>query len=439
MKKILLLLISLLFLAACAESEKENTDADVIANVVTNTITNEDGYDWTMNAEKETLVLGTYPRVMDRIRKPVLDFNISNSVYQIEIREYEDASQLISDIITRKAPDIILLPPHFMMAAYADKGLLVDLNPMLDSDRKINRTDLQENILEAYEVNGQLLGMPINYQIRTIAAANAQYGDRDSWTLDEMIKVANELLQLPEAKVFRDHSKSEVLDLCLLNYAENIIGWNDSGAFDRDLYLKILYFANQFTPDHLYKYEVPFDLIRDNRIQFTGHTIYSVQDIQASQFVHSEPITFIGFPTEEGSGNIAHSDTLIAISSSCLDKETAWAFISSMLTEEYQISSTKSYPLPIRKSAMEEIMNEETKTNYSWRGSDVVFVAYLPTEDEKQKMRDLIISVTKTGNLDARIEDILREEGQSFLTGHKSAEEAADIAANRIGIIMKEF
>ena len=441
MKKMLLLLISLLVLSACGYADKENNSA----GLVTNTVADGNAYERKadekkVDEKKETLVLGIYPTVSDQLRKPIFDFNMANTAYQIEIKEYEDANQLITDIIARKAPDIMMLPPHFMLAAYADKGVLADLNPLLDSDPLINRTDLQENILTAYETEGKLFGIPINYMIRTIIAASSQYSDKDSWTLDEMMAIVNGQLQLPEVMVFYNHTKSAILDLCLMNYIERISGWDSGGVFDRDLYLKILYFANQFTPDHLEKYEVIFDLIGDSRVHLYTSYIYNVYNIQTSRFMFGEPITFLGYPAEQGSGNIAISDALMAINQNAVNQEAAWSFISSMLTEEYQTNVYVSYYLPIRKSALEENMTKGRKSgSHTWKGSDVVFESHIPREDEKQQLRDLIAGVNKTRNWDARIEDILREEAQSFLNGFKSAEEAADIAANRIAIFMNEF
>ncbi|MCL2718439.1 MAG: extracellular solute-binding protein [Lachnospiraceae bacterium] len=439
MKKALLLFFTILFLSACSEPQKENTNTVGVTTVKEE----NDEFEWRLKENRETLILGLYPTIYYDpylFRKPVFDFNMSNAFYQIEIKEYADSSQLHTDIITGKAPDIILLPTNFMMDIYAGKGVLVDLNPLLDNDLKIKRSDLQENILEVYEVNGQLLGIPIHYFIKTISTSHLRINEKDSWTIDEMIETVNKYLQLPEANVFWLHTKSGVLDLCLMNYVENLIGWNNDHTFDRDLYIKILNFANQFTPDHLFTYEVIFDLIRDNRVQFSVNHIRNIIDIQLVPFQFGEPVIFIGYPTEEGSGNIAHSDTLMAINQNCANYDVAWSFIRSLFAEEYQINSSQAIFLPIRKSALEEIMKKEKRGGtVTWRGSNVVFEATKPTEVEKQQLRDLIESVTQTRRWDVRIEDILKEEAQSFLTGLKSAEEAADIAANRIEIYISEM
>ena len=412
MKRLLLLFLTAVFLVACGQP---NTEIN----------------------EKETLVIGLYPIIFDRLRNAIFDFNKNNPLYYIEVKEYEDSGQLIIDITTDKAPDIILLPSHFMMNIYADKGVFVDLYPFLDNDSAINRIDLQENILEAYEISGQLLGMPINYVIDTVATARSNVGEIYSWNLNEIFEFADK--QLPESNFFQNHSKSAILNICLAANGDVLIDWNNGGIFNRDLFFKILNFSDRFIPDTFYSGKSNiFEQIEENHIIFFSRTIGSIILLQIIQHEFSEQVAFPGFPAEVGSGNIAHSEILLAINQKCSNQEVAWSFISSLLTEKFQVHNSGMY-LPIRKSALESHLSENKKGSWLLTGTDIVFDFYPATEEEKQQMRDLIASVTKTRKWDMRIEDILYEEAQTFLNGFKSAEEAANIAANRIEIYINEL
>ena len=423
MKKILPIFLAIFFLSACARQEAAH-DTYVPGQ-------EDDEMAIVLSDKKETLVLGVYPTISDSLRQPVLSFNTTNPLYQIALKEYEDSDQLNADIMTGRAPDIVLLPPYFMMDIYADKGVFADLYPLLDADPGIDRDDLQENILRAYETGGQLFAMPVTYYIMTATAARANMGEMSSWTLEEMMAYANGLL--PESHVFSNHSKSRVLDLCLMLSFEQLTGWNDGGLFDRGLFLKIIHFANQFTPDHYYKSGLIFDQIRDGQVQINTDFISDLSGVQFSRFIFNEPIVYIGYPTNDGNGSFARSETLVAINQSGPHPEAAWSFLRSMLDEVPQFNfANRALHLPIRKSALEEYMYNYMLINSksartTFRGSDVVFEYYRATEDEKQELRDLIDSITKIRRWDARIDDILREEAQAFLTGAKSADDAADI------------
>ncbi|MCL2051366.1 MAG: hypothetical protein FWG91_06545, partial [Lachnospiraceae bacterium] len=153
MKKILPIFLAIFFLSACARQEAAH-DTYVPGQ-------EDDEMAIVLSDKKETLVLGVYPTISDSLRQPVLSFNTTNPLYQIALKEYEDSDQLNADIMTGRAPDIVLLPPYFMMDIYADKGVFADLYPLLDADPGIDRDDLQENILRAYETGGQLFAMPV--------------------------------------------------------------------------------------------------------------------------------------------------------------------------------------------------------------------------------------------------------------------------------------
>jgi len=402
--------------------------------------------------ERETLTLGLFPNFFDQsIRQAVFDFNSSNPDYRIEINEYDDVSQWNMAIITGKTPDIIVLPRSFSMDAFARLGVFTDLYPLLDNDPTITRTDLKENILRAYERDGQLFAIPMSYMIRVVYAARSEVGDIYSWTLDEMIAYVD---GLPDIPVFYNHSKSGVLDLCLRANGDIIIDWADDGAFNRDLFIKMLTFANRFTPDHLYNEDDYSELLRDKQIKILHSNFNEVTWGQLFQIYLGEPAAFPGFPTENGSGNLAESFNLMAISQKTTNKEAAWSFISSMLTEEFQ-STIATMDFPIRNSVFEALIEEAKTATYYTDGNgvqrehkktsirssihDEEIDLYAATEEDIKLVRNLIANVTKARSFDEQIDDILKEEAQSFFSGAKTAEEAADIAANRIGIYVNEM
>ncbi|MCL2052713.1 MAG: ABC transporter substrate-binding protein [Lachnospiraceae bacterium] len=422
MKKLIYLILVTLILTACSGNNN-----DILSEE--NSLTPD---------KREVLTLGFLSANSSVLRELSLsiktsNFNEFNHRYRVELKEYEDADKLNMDIATGKSPDIILLPSGFMLDVHAEKGAIIDLYPLLDNDRHLKRADLQEHILKTYEINGQLFTMPLYYTILTMAAARSELGETDSWTLDEMIAYANQ--KLPESHVFYNHSKTVVLEVCLYANLESLIGWDSGGLFDRAMFLKILNFANQFTADDLFNLADPFNQIKDGVVQLQSWPISSTMVLQWIQFNFDAPVTLIGLPTQQGSGNIAQSDALLAISQSSKNKEEAWSFISYLLTEENQIFDF----IPIRKSAFEIHISKFRGGTVTNRWSDIVFESYPATEEEMLQFRNLVLSVTKSQSRHEKASDILREEAQSFFSGAKSAEEAADVAADRIAVYLSEL
>ncbi|MCL2717957.1 MAG: extracellular solute-binding protein [Lachnospiraceae bacterium] len=402
-------------------------------------------------AEKETLVIGgVLIFIDDALRTAIIEFNHSHPKYWIEIKEYatEDSSddefnegvtRLNLDIVNGKGPDIIVLPPRISMELYARKGVLADLYPFINEDKNMKRADFQENIIKAHELDGRLLGMPIFYQIHTLVAAESEIGDIKGWNLDEMIEYVNS--RLPDSKVFADYSKSGVLSLCLRANGEALVDWNNvDNGFQRDLYLKMLYFANQFTPDHLYVYDdnIAGRIQDDKQVQLWSKVLIGYYYHQNLSEIFGELVVYPGFPSENGNGNLINSYSVISINQNSEHKNAAWEFISSMLTEEFQTRNftTSLISFPILKSAHEAKIKEAMRGFYDWAENSHVAGA---TESDIQTVTDLINSAEKIRVYDEHILNIAMEEAGYFFSGIKTAEEVADIAENRIAIYVSEM
>ncbi|MDR2546174.1 MAG: ABC transporter substrate-binding protein [Lachnospiraceae bacterium] len=413
--------------------------------------------------EKETLVIGGVSFFIDdSLRAAVAEFNATHPLYRLEIKQYandntdynEGITQFNLDIVNGKGPDIIVLPQGISMWLYAERGVLTNLYPFIDNN--LERSDFQENVIKAYESDGQLFGMPVFYQIRTLIAPASEVGDIKKWNLDEMISYANN--QLPDSRVFDDHSKSGVLSLCLRANGEALVDWtSDESGFQRELFLKILYFANQFTPDHLYVYNDDIiDRIQiEKQIQLLSGMVGNYNfDHQLYTAYFGEQLAYLGFPSESGNGNLITSVSVLAINQNSQHKEAAWDFISSMLTEEFQTRTfiMSSLSFPILKSAHEVIIERAMEVKYDYedgikkeqpfekiRVGDFVVDIYAATERDIEAVRNLINSADKIRIYDEQIINIVMEEAQYFFSGAKSAEEVADIAENRIRIYVNEM
>lgn len=68
-------------------------------------------------------------------------------------------------------------------------------------------------------------------------------------------------------------------------------------------------------------------------------------------------MTFIGYPTSEGNGNLINSLWSIAISSNSEYKDAAWELISNLLSEDIQEKieqDLSSLGFPLRKDSLEK-------------------------------------------------------------------------------------
>lgn len=410
---------------------------------------------------KKTLVLGgTFHSVRPWHHQAVAKFNKTSPKVRIEIKTYgseenEGIDELNMAIVNGQGPDIIVLPRQFSMEIYARKEVLTDLYPYIDGDGDMERSDFQENVLQAYETEGKLYGIPVNYWITTMAAPESAAGDIHQWNLDEMIAFADRYM--PGSTVFSAANKSHVLDLCLMANGDSLINWSENGqGFNRELFIKMLMFADRFVPDDAYVYDDRLlQRIQDTeQIQIMCHQ--NVLDFAGQQIyleAFGEPVSYPGYPSENGNGNLIDSNFVMAVNSACGDKEAAWQFIDSLLSEEFQWYLASAFGFPIRKSVLEQKIESEIKPSYKVDengikieekqesrafGADKIDI-YSARKEDVQAVLAIIDSADKIRDWNGQIDGIIYEEAKAFFDGDKTIEEAADIVERRVGIYISEM
>ena len=202
---------------------------------------------------KTKLVFGTIG-THDVHQKKIREFNQSNDRYYIELRNYagegimvydvtetgrENALKLLNaEVAAGQGPDIwdTTLP----IDLYARKGVLEDLQPYIDSDPEIDLDALLGHVLECAAVDGKLYSVFNSFSIQTAAVSRELWGDKDSWTLAELL--ANRKKMQEGGTIFG----YGVGDVDTLRYLleENLDYWVDwtSGTcrFDSDEFRELL-------------------------------------------------------------------------------------------------------------------------------------------------------------------------------------------------------
>ena len=150
---------------------------------------------------------------------------------------------------------------------------------------------------------------------------------------------------------------------------------------------------------------------------------------------YDQPFTFIGFPTEEGSGSFFQCTTLhLGISSASGKKELAWEFIRQALTAEYQRALAERWYLSVRGDIMEAQLQGE-------------IVPLLPEDEENEALdeavaeqyRRLVSQPLVFIGYNEELSGIILEEGEAYFTGQRTVEEAAERIQNRVTLYLSEI
>ena len=387
----------------------------------------------------------------DAVKEAIMDFNMRNPDSRIEIIEYGNKNygsfdyddgflQLNADIVSGKCPDILLLPQEMSFGLYAQIGLFKDLYHYFASDDEFAWEDYQKNIIQAYETKGKLFGVPITFNVNALVGKAADLGGKKEWNLDELISFAD---RFPESRIISVPTKFNVLDLLLKANGENIIDWNGEGnGFNRDFFIKMLEFANRFVDDDRYSDDRhPADRIKNGDIRLTEWNT-NVTGAQMAFDMFGEPVQYVGFPSEYGSGFLITSSIFVAISKNCQNNKTAWDFIMYLLSDEFQ-SREMLYGYPVKKSSFEKRIVQEKNPSVpdgmiSGGNSTMVFATRDVTDEELKAFYEMIESANKIRVFDQQVDLIIVEEAGHFFSGKKTVAEVAAIVESRVGIFVKE-
>lgn len=232
MKKALLLVLALLFTVVMSACNSNNSEIYETSN--------------DSNTQNEVeITLWTFPvgnwgnpnavnRLMSEFHKEYPDISVS-----VEYLTYENGDKRINQAIANGAtPDLILEGPERLVSSWGDKGLMVDLSDLWDSN---TANMIYENIGEACQHNNGAYYifpicmtahcMAINYDMFQAAGA-LEYIDEEThtWSTEDFIKAVNALIAYGQEHVGVIYCKNQAGDQGTRALVNNLYG----GSFTDD-------------------------------------------------------------------------------------------------------------------------------------------------------------------------------------------------------------
>lgn len=428
--------------------------------------------------QKTTLVIGMLTQDY-AVRSAAVNFNKSSDRYHISIRSYFDYNdvtysgetnnyaQVMSDALTRMNNDITsdncpdLLALNGLDASkYAAKGVFEDLNAYFEKSTAVKRDDFFENILEAFTYDGVLVAIPKSFELTTVCGKASEVGAEPGWTLAEMLAYAD---QHPDAELFANYTKSRALQSMLEYNLSDFVDW-ESGkcSLDQADFVNILEFASRFPDEYVYNEDEPSYPVRiaSGEVLLDATYLYDFDSIQLADAIFEGDVSFIGYPNSAGdSGTYFTMSSGLAITNKCSDKDGAWAFIENWLTSG---DDRYSFGFSSNKKAFAEARAEATKIEYVLDengekvldengepiiqgagggigyGDDWSYEYHVTTEEEADRLEELIKIAKPTTGSDSQIMNIITEEAEAFFKGQRTAQDVAGNIQNRVQVYVNE-
>ncbi|MCD7845135.1 MAG: extracellular solute-binding protein [Oscillospiraceae bacterium] len=390
----------------------------------------------------KTLTLATFD--YQDISYAVLNFNQSQSAYQVVIRDYSEYNtgddntagleQLYLDIASGDAPDLYDLR-SIPVSQFVRLGLLEDMNPYIDEDSDIDREDYVETLLTAMETDGGLYGLMPHVSVISIAANPSVVDDTDRLTLEDIIALAGG--SDPFGGTLTQY---EFIQYMLAGDSSPFIDWSGGTcSFDSEDFIQRLELM-KLLPETLEDEDgADTPLLYIISVTGYGDILYAslVLDCIGSD---TGCAAFFGLPGTENDRLLLYpSNGYWGISSLSENKEGAWTFVRQYLLEDYQTSNS----LSLLKTAWEEMQSDYS----SWlemSGQAAIMLAgqeydlQITSDIYYETALSLAENASGIYEENPALAEIILDEASAFLAGDKTAAQAAENIQSRVSIYMAE-
>ena len=352
--------------------------------------------------------------------------------------ENYDLSELDRLILSGKEGDVLVFPEGY--ETYARRGMLTDLDSLMQTDGHVNRSSIYENALPPFEVNGTVYALTPVFHLEGIAIKEKNAG-----------LSLGDLLRSHERRVLMIETKGAVSELLLKHGVWDFLSQElDSCSFDSLAFADCLGIIDSFPEENrsgrIPASERPYE---NDKVLTTWAQIGSLTDyLEAKLLFGNEAVSLLGYPSTASGGEggfvVSCRDT-ISVSSRTAVPEEAWEFVKFMLSgEALRAAGITNSGIPLLKSVSRDVaeglMGEwsyDAESNWL-DGSGMGGIPVSVDEACVEEYLSFIGNARVDPAVPAQVDAILKEELSAFFAGARNAEETGRMIQNRISNYLNE-
>lgn len=419
----------------------------------------------------------------DTVRQAVSLYQAANPEvyvqYEVGIDENssltkEDAlKSLNTKIMAGDGPDVLILD-NMPVDAYIDKGLLMDLKPMLDSLE--GDSAIFTNIENAFEKDGKVYMMPCEINLPVILGREKNVSSMNDLKsmADEVEKMRDEISGADLLGIASERGIMKMFAMaCVPSWKtengevdiQNITEFLEETKRIYDAQMNGLDSQIKEYWDNLNDYYMEdMGILREDskyfrtgldEIGYVGKSRQMVSGTLYDIFAYAMTTSVSRIKNFEDSQlklmpgqsqNVFWAQTIAGISAASDNTELGEDFLKVLLGKENQLSTFSG--LPVNKAALEEKLtpSEEVGENGEYssiassdgEGNYVEMTIYWPDEEIISVLRGWMEGASTPYIEDVRLEDAVYKEGALYMRGEKSLEEAIAAIEKSVALYMAE-
>jgi len=264
-------------------------------------------------------------------------------------------------------------------------------------------------------------------------------GREPGWSIDEFKAVINTNPQadIPLGTWLVD--KNFLYSMFIHNIFDYVDYNSGTVNFENSSFIELLELADIFKANNIYN---RFVLILEKRQIMARASIGNFENYKYNRAMFGGEVIMKGFPVQNGHGHALIPYKNMAITEKCSDKESAWGFISSFLSDTFQRDFLELC-LPVNKSTFEmklaEAMDKRSGSYITYiPGYGNVYIEVRPLSIREAEMIKAVINDAFIVPEHEDIWNIISETASDYFNGKIDANEAVRIIQSRTSIYMSE-
>ncbi len=374
--------------------------------------------------------------------------------FDITVKKYSDYDQNSDggfgqfnlDIASGNIPDIIISQGSSNLDLYRQKGLLESLDKYIENDSLINREDYIQSVLELDSFDGNLYYITPEIFLKTVISQESMENPGNPDFSDFYNLLSNKYSGYGN-NVLGTKSREYILNTFLSTHKDlQNVSHDKAYDVDNEDFRAILKTAKE------YGLKNGFDTMETIAENFKNDKqIFALYNIPGfdyfniyEKYVLGEKISF-NAPSADSSDNIAiECRNSLCITSSCKNKEAAWAFVRTFIMDDYQnnVADQVHFGFPIKYSALNRAVDNSQNPDYTPEnlllGDEKIKVGHISNETAEE----LISRIEKCNlkcKMDARVMAIIDEEAMLYFEDVNTIDQTIENINSKINIYINEI
>lgn len=383
--------------------------------------------------EAKTKYEAMHPNVEIRLESVQTD----DANVEADLEKFE--TTMNAAMLAGKGPDLLEMD-KLPTDRYVQRGLLADLNKLIEQDPSFRKDDYFANILDNSKVGGGLYGMPLSFFLFGLAGdedAIAQAGvkiDDMAWSWNDFAQIAKKLVNGVYPHVINTTPEYMLMQMVTDHYSLFIDEAVRRAHFDTATFTALMQQVKTMADE---------GIIGEGRPYFFPVQINSPGDYLTSLKSYLAPnvkLYIKPHAQDVAAGGYFRSYRTVGLNANSQVKQQAWDFIKFMMSEEIE-TLPNSAGFPINQNAFAKEMERlKAEGSVPTVPEGPLHGAPVPVDPVKLEVLESFLTgaIHAVSYKPSEVEQIVVAESKAFFSGQKSAEDVAKLIQNKVTTYLNE-